>query len=67
MPFMQNFNFFVSYAQECFQILRKNAASLLGVLNLMQDAGIPDMSNDPPKAIKEVALNLIEITKDKSF
>ncbi|OQS03195.1 hypothetical protein THRCLA_04504, partial [Thraustotheca clavata] len=65
----QNFLQCIRYACSCFNILRKHAHVLLGVLELTKDAGIPDMwqqlTMSAESAIRDVERRLILHASDE--
>lgn len=55
----QDFEMFMSYATRAFNVLRGSADIILGALEMMIDAGIPDMRDHPRRAIAEVEQRLV--------
>lgn len=55
----KNFEAFMSYAARAFNILRSSSSILLGALELMIGAGIPDMRDNQRAAIAEVEQRLV--------
>ena len=55
----KNFKAFTSIAAQAFNILRDNSHVILGALDLMTRAGIPDMKENPRQVIVEVEQKLL--------